>query len=136
MQEPASHCGSLGRDDLEFGHRPLTDEAGDQLADRTARQVVAADGWWPAFGRTEAVTARRPARVHDKLCTMPDQYEWVRQQFIADGSNRLWCAAGTQAGNGRLYLREIRDVSSNSSSRAVRPVHPLAVCGPKETVPR
>jgi hypothetical protein len=41
------------RDDPEFGHRLLTDEArdaGEAMSDRTAWKIASENGWWSAFG--------------------------------------------------------------------------------------
>jgi putative transposase len=42
------------RDDPEFGHRLLADEArgaGQPMSDRTAWATCSANGWWSAFGK-------------------------------------------------------------------------------------
>ncbi len=42
------------KDDPEFGHRLLADEAGDageSMADRTAWRICRDNGWWSAFGK-------------------------------------------------------------------------------------
>lgn len=42
------------RDDPEFGHRPLADEArapGEQMAGRTAGRTCHDNGWWSTFGK-------------------------------------------------------------------------------------
>ena len=53
------------KDDPEFGHRLLADEAaeaGEVMADRTAWRIASSNGWWSEFGKKRAGTARRPAR--------------------------------------------------------------------------
>ncbi len=74
------------RDDPEFGHRLLADEArqaGQPMSDRTAWRIASANGWWSAFGKKRARGKSRKAGppVHDDL---------VQRQFTADGPNRLW----------------------------------------------
>ncbi|MCR2784229.1 MULTISPECIES: hypothetical protein [unclassified Microbacterium] len=46
------------RDDPEFGHRLLADEArvADQpMADRTAWRIASANGWWSAFAKRKGL---------------------------------------------------------------------------------
>ncbi len=99
------------RDDPEFGHRFLADEAreaGQPMADRTAWKIASANGWWSAFGKKRARGGGRKAGppVHDDL---------VQREFIADAPNRLWLTDITEhrTGEGKLYLCAIKDVFSN-----------------------
>jgi putative transposase len=42
------------RDDPEFGHRLLADEAGQvgrQVCERTVWAICSANGWWSVFGK-------------------------------------------------------------------------------------
>lgn len=98
------------RDDPEFGHRLLADEArqaGQPMADRTAWRIASANGWWSAFGKKRARGKSRKAGppVHDDL---------VQRQFTADGPNRLWLTDITEhrTAEGKLYLCAIKDVFS------------------------
>jgi len=98
------------RDDPEFGHRLLADEArqaGQPMADRTAWRIASANGWWSAFGKKRARGKGRKAGppVHDDL---------VQRQFTADGPNRLWLTDITEhrTAEGKLYLCAIKDVFS------------------------
>ncbi len=53
------------RDDPEFGHRLLADEAcavGQPMADRTAWRIASANGWWSALGKRKRGRARRSGR--------------------------------------------------------------------------
>jgi len=55
------------RDDPEFGHRLLADEArdaGEAMADRTAWRITSRNGWWSAFGKKggQEREKARPAR--------------------------------------------------------------------------
>lgn len=99
------------REDLEFGHRLLADEArelGQAMADRTAWRICSANGWWSVFGKPKAYgKARRAgAPAHDDL---------VERDFTADAANRLWLTDITEhcTGEGKLYLCAIKDVWSN-----------------------
>mgnify|MGYP006960399116 CR=1 FL=1 len=60
------------RDDPEFGHRLLADEArdnGEAMADRTAWRIASSNGWFSAFGKPKRSKARRPGPpVHDDRC--------------------------------------------------------------------
>ena len=60
------------KDDPEFGHRLLADEArdvGEAMADRTAWRIASANGWFSAFGKPKRGKGRRPGPpVHDDLC--------------------------------------------------------------------
>jgi putative transposase len=74
------------RDDPEFGHRLLADEArdaGEAMSDRTAWKIASENGWWSAFGKKKARGKGRKAGppVHDDL---------VQREFTADAPNRLW----------------------------------------------
>ena len=82
------------RDDPEFGHRLLADEArdaGQAMADRTAWRICSSMGWWSAFGKKRAKNGQRPGpAVHDDLCAAVDKHGVVRHDFTADAVNRLW----------------------------------------------
>ena len=98
------------RDDPEFGHRLLADEArdaGEAMSDRTAWRITSENGWWSAFGEKRARGKGRKAGppVHDDL---------VQREFIADAPNRLWLTDITEhhTGEGKLYLCAIKDVFS------------------------
>lgn len=100
------------REDLEFGHRLLADEAreagGQVMADRTAWRICSANGWWSVFGKPKAYSkARRAgAPAHDDL---------VARDFTADTANALWLTDITEhpTGEGKLYLCAVKDVWSN-----------------------
>jgi len=99
------------RDDPEFGHRFLVDEAreaGKPMADRTAWRIASSNGWWSAFGKKRARGKGRKASppVHDDL---------VQREFTADAPNRLWLTDITEhrTAEGKLYLCAIKDVFSN-----------------------
>ncbi len=73
------------RDDPEFGHRLLADEArdvGEAMSDRTAWKIASENGWSSAFGKRKARGKGRKAGppVHDDL---------VQREFTADAANRL-----------------------------------------------
>ena len=98
------------RDDPEFGHRLLADEArdaGEAMSDRTAWRIASKNGWWSAFGKKRARGKGRKAGppLHDDL---------VQREFIADAPNRLWLTDITEhhTGEGKLYLCAIKDVFS------------------------
>ncbi|WP_454163691.1 IS3 family transposase [Gordonia iterans] len=99
------------RDDPEFGHRLLADEArdaGEPMADRTAWKITSANGWWSVFGKRKARGKGRKVGppVHDDL---------VGRDFTADAPNRLWLTDITEhrTAEGKLYLCAIKDVFSN-----------------------
>lgn len=99
------------RDDPEFGHRLLADEArdvGEAMSDRTAWKIASQNGWWSAFGKKKARGKGRKAGppVHDDL---------VQREFTADAPNRLWLTDITEhrTSEGKLYLCAIKDVFSN-----------------------
>ncbi len=99
------------RDDPEFGHRLLADEArdiGEAMSDRTAWKIASQNGWWSAFGKKKARGKGRNAGppVHDDL---------VQREFTADAPNRLWLTDITEhrTSEGKLYLCAIKDVFSN-----------------------
>ena len=51
------------KDDPEFGHRLLADEAadaGESMADRTAWRIAASNGWWSAFGKKRGRNGKKP----------------------------------------------------------------------------
>lgn len=99
------------RDDPEFGHRLLADEArraGESMADRTAWRICADNGWWSSFGKQRRRgKGKRPGPpVHDDL---------VGRDFTATGPNQLWLTDITEhrTAEGKLYLCAIKDVFSN-----------------------
>ncbi|UJP08944.1 IS3 family transposase [Microbacterium sp. KUDC0406] len=106
------------RDDPEFGHRLLADEArdaGEPMADRTAWRITSANGWWSAFGKKKGRNGKRPGPpVHDDLCAVTDEDGRVRHEFTADSRNRLWLTDITEhrTGEGKLYLCAVKDVFS------------------------
>ena len=65
------------KDDPEFGHRLLADQAreeGESMADRTAWKITSANGWWSVFGKKKGKNGRKPGpAVHDDLCTVTDE---------------------------------------------------------------
>jgi transposase InsO family protein len=84
------------RDDPEFGHRFLLDEArtaGEAMAERTAWRICRDNGWWSAFGkrRGRGKNAKAGPPVHNDL---------VRRNFTADGPNRLWLTDITEHATG------------------------------------
>jgi len=106
------------KDDPEFGHRLLADEAaeaGEVMADRTAWRIASSNGWFSAFGKPKRGKGRRPSPpVHDDLCAVVDADGRVRHVFTADEPNELWLTDITehQTAEGKLYLCAIKDVFS------------------------
>ncbi|MGA5273988.1 transposase [Streptomyces cellulosae] len=99
------------RDDPEFGHRFLPDEAraaGEAMAERTAWRICRDDGWWSAFGKSKGrgKNAKAGPLVHDDL---------VRRDFTAAGPNQLWLMDITEhaTDEGKLYLCAVKDVYSS-----------------------
>lgn len=107
------------RDDPEFGHRLLADEArdaGEPMADRTAWRITASNCWWSVFGKKRGRNGKKPGpAVHDDLCTVTDENGRVRHEFTADGPNQLWLTDITEhkTAEGKLYLCAIKDVFGN-----------------------
>ncbi|GAA4167937.1 hypothetical protein GCM10022287_02270 [Gryllotalpicola koreensis] len=98
------------RDDPEFGHRFLADEAraaGESMSDRTAWRIASANGWWSVFGKR--------SRGKGKKAGPPVHDDRVQRVFAADAPNRLWLTDITEhwTGEGKLYLCAIKDVYSN-----------------------
>lgn len=97
------------RDDPEFGHRLLGDEAraaGHRVGDRTVWRICAANHWWSVFGKKRGANGKRPGPpAHDDL---------VRREFTAAAPNRLWLTDITEhpTAEGKLYLCAIKDVFS------------------------
>ena len=72
------------RDDPEFGHRLLADEArdaGEPMADRTAWRLCHSNRWWSRFGKKKGKSPRPGPAVHDDL---------VKREFTAQRPNELW----------------------------------------------
>ncbi|KQP71403.1 integrase [Microbacterium sp. Leaf288] len=99
------------KDDPEFGHRLLADEArdaGEAMSDRTAWKIASANGWWSAFGKKRGRGSGKKAGppVHDDL---------VGRDFTADEPNQLWLCDITEhrTTEGKLYLCAFKDVFSN-----------------------
>jgi len=98
------------RDDPEFGHRLLVDEArqaGHQMADRTAWRICAGNGWWSVFGKKRGKNGKRPGPpAHDDL---------VNRDFTAAQPNTLWLSDVTEHATSerKVYLCAIKDVYSN-----------------------
>lgn len=106
------------RDDPEFGHRLLADEArdaGEPMSDRTAWRIASANGWFSAFGKPKRGKGRRPGPpVHYDLCAVVDEHGRTRHVFEADAPNELWLTDITEhrTAEGKLYLCALKDVFS------------------------
>ena len=107
------------RDDPEFGHRLLADEArdaGEAMSDRTAWRIASSNGWWSAFGKKRGHNGKKPGPpVHDDLCAVTDEDGRIRHEFTADGPNQLWLTDITEhkTAERKLYLCAIKDVFGN-----------------------
>ena len=106
------------RDDPEFGHRLLADEArtaGEPMADRTAWRITSANGWWSAFGKKKSKNGKRPGPpVHDDLCAQVDEHGRTRHVFAAQRPDALWLTDITEhtTGEGKVYMCAIKDAFS------------------------
>jgi transposase InsO family protein len=109
------------RDDPEFGHRLLADEArdaGEAMSDRTAWRIASANGWWSAFGKKRGRNGKKPGPpVHDDLCAAIDEHGRTRHVFAADAPNQLWLVDITEitehkTAEGKLYCCAIKDACS------------------------
>ncbi|MFE3516755.1 hypothetical protein [Streptomyces sp. NPDC059166] len=88
------------RDDPEFGHRFLADEAraaGESMAERTAWKICRDNRWWSAFGK-------RRGRGKNVKAGPPVHDDRVKRDFTADGPNRLWLTDITEHATGRIQL--------------------------------
>jgi putative transposase len=98
------------RDDPEFGHRFLADEArlaGHSVCDRTVWKICSENGWWCSFGKKKTRKKSSPATAaHDDL---------VRRVFRADAPDQLWLTDLTEhrTDEGKRYLCAIKDLWSN-----------------------
>jgi transposase InsO family protein len=99
------------RDDPEFGHRLLADEAaraGLRACDRRVWRICRDNQWWSAFGKKRrGANGKKPGPpAHDDL---------VLRRFRAERANQLWLWDITEhaTGEGKLYLCAIKDVYSN-----------------------
>ena len=103
------------RDDPEFGHRLLADEAratGEPMADRTAWRITSQNGWWSVFGKKRGRNGKKPGpAVHDDRCVVVGEDGRTRHVFAADGPNELWLTDITEhhTGEGKLYLCAIKE---------------------------
>lgn len=81
------------RDDPEFRHRLLADEARDAgvaMSDRTAWRIASTNGWFSAFGKPKRGKSRRPGPpVHDDLCAVVDEHGRTRHVFATEALNQL-----------------------------------------------
>jgi putative transposase len=97
------------RDDPEFGHRLLADEAarvGLRACDRRVWRICRDNRWWSVFGKKRTPNRKKTGPpAHDDL---------VLRRFRADRPNELWLWDITEhpTGEGRLYLCAIKDVYS------------------------
>lgn len=77
------------RDDPEFGHRFLADEAraaGEAMAERTAWRICRDNRWWSTLGK-------RTGRGKNAKAGPPVHDDKVRRDFTATAPNRLWLTA-------------------------------------------
>jgi putative transposase len=98
------------RDDPEFGHRLLADEAraaGQSGCDRTIWRICRDQQWWSVFGKKRGRNGKKPGPpVHD---------DRVQRDFTAEQPNQLWLTDITEhhTGEGKLYLCAVKDMYSN-----------------------
>lgn len=106
------------RDDPEFGHRLLADEAreaGEAMSDRTAWRITSVNGWWSVFGKKRGKNGKKPGpAVHDDLCIVVDAHGRERHWFAAEWPNQLWLTDITEhkTAEGKLYLCAVKDAFS------------------------
>jgi transposase InsO family protein len=98
------------RDDPEFGHRFLLDEAraaGEAMAERTAWRICRDNGWWSSFGK-------RRGRCKNSKAGPPVHDDRVQRDFTAAVPNHLWLTDITEhpTSEGKLYLCSVKDVFS------------------------
>ena len=105
------------RDDPEFGHRLLADEAraaGQPMADRTAWKIASEGGWWSVISKKRGKGAKPGPAVHDDLLAFEDDHGVIRHCFTADGPNRVWLTDITEhrTSEGKLYICAVKDLYS------------------------
>jgi len=98
------------RDDPEFGHRLLADQAryaGAVMSDRTACRICADNAWWSSFGK-------RPRRGKGGKVGPPVPDDLVQRAFTACDRNLLWLtdierheALSNRVEVGDLHLRAV-----------------------------
>lgn len=115
------------RDDPEFGHRFLLDEAraaGEAMAERTAWRICRDNSWWSAFGkrRGRGKNAKAGPPVHDDL---------VRRNLTADRPNPV-----VAHGHHRARDRRGQAVSVRGQGRLLGPHRGLLHRRPDEVPSR
>lgn len=98
------------RDDPEFGHRLLADEAaraGLVACDRTVGRICRDDQWWSVFGKKRSKNGKKAGP--------PAHEDLVLRQFRADEPSRLWLWDITEhpTSEGKIYLCAIKDMFSD-----------------------
>ena len=88
------------RDDPQFGHRLLADEArdaGQSMCDRTAWKICSGNGWWSSFGKKKGKNGKKPGPpVHDDLVELRDARgrilvgEWLNEPIEVDRAGAVW----------------------------------------------
>jgi transposase InsO family protein len=117
------------RDDPQFGHRLLADEArhvGEPMCDRTAWRICQGNHWWSSFGKKRGQNSKKPGPpVHDDLCAVIDTHGAIRHRFAANRPNQLWLTdippstscrevpPEHRTDEGKLYLCAIKDAWGN-----------------------
>lgn len=106
------------RDDPQFGHRLLADQArdaGESMCDRTAWKICSVNGWWSSFGKKKGKNGKKPGPpVHDDLCAYEDKHGVTRHRFTASSTNELWLTDISEhwTREGKLYLCAVKDAYS------------------------
>jgi putative transposase len=101
------------RDDPEFGHRLLADEAhraGVRACDRRVWRICRDNRWWSVFGKKRTPNGKKAGPpAHDDL---------VRRQFRADRANQVWLWDITEhpTAEGRLICAHSRTCTRAGSS--------------------
>ena len=112
------------KDDPEFGHRLLADEArdaGESMSDRTAWRIASENGWWSAFGKKRGRNGKKSGPpVHDDLCTITDEDGRTRHEFTAVGPNQLWLTDITKHKTAWIPAIVATRSCYEASSKAVR----------------
>lgn len=105
------------KNDPEFGHRLLADEAraaGEVMADRTTWRIASSNGWRGMFGKKRSKARKPGPPVHDDLCAVTDEHGRTRHVFAAERVNQLWLVDITEhkTAEGKLYCCAIKDAFS------------------------
>ena len=108
----------IHEDDPTLGYRFLTDEladAGIAASQNRVWRLCSTAGIFASHCRKKSKAGKPGPPVHDDLLAVEDDKGRVRHDFTAAGPNEKWLTDITEhrTGEGKLYLRAIKDCYSN-----------------------